>query len=62
MRALDDGEMERLSGLLAKGELSNAEEIAGLLKIELGETPPSAPIDQELQGQLELLWQIANHL
>lgn len=62
MRALDDSEMGRLSDLLAQGQLRNAEEIAALLVIELGETPPSAPVDENLQAQLATLCQIASHL
>jgi hypothetical protein len=37
MSTLQDGEMERLSRLLARGSLSNAREISRLLKSELGE-------------------------
>lgn len=62
MPTLQDREMERLSDLFAQGKLNNAKEIASLLLIELGETPPSAPVDEDLQSPLAILWQIANHL
>jgi hypothetical protein len=37
MSTLQDGEMEQLSRLLARGSLSNAREISRLLKAELSE-------------------------
>lgn len=37
MSTLQDGEMEQLSRLLARGSLSNAREISRLLKSELSE-------------------------
>jgi hypothetical protein len=37
MSALRDCQMERLSDLLREGQLSNAQEIANLLKVELVE-------------------------
>jgi hypothetical protein len=37
MAPLQDLEMERLSDLLAEGKLSNAQEIASLLRVDLGE-------------------------
>jgi hypothetical protein len=36
MSALQDREMERLADLLAQGTLSNAREIARLLRVEVG--------------------------
>jgi hypothetical protein len=39
MSVLQDGEMERISQLLACGSLSNAREISRLLKSELVEQP-----------------------
>ena len=37
MSTLQDGEMEQLSRLLARGSLGNAREISRLLKVELSE-------------------------
>jgi hypothetical protein len=39
MPTLQDGEMEQLSRLLARGSLSNAREISRLLKSEISEQP-----------------------
>lgn len=39
MPALDDRKMNHLSDLFAQGALSNAPEIAKLIKVELGKKP-----------------------
>jgi hypothetical protein len=52
MSALQDREMERLSDLLAQGTLNNAQEIARLLKFELGEQSNSVPKNESLQSLL----------
>jgi len=53
MSALQDLGMKRLSDLLAQGRLSNAEEIVGLLRVELGDR--REPQDNYLQPYLELI-------
>jgi hypothetical protein len=58
MAALQDIEMERLSDLLARGSLSDAQEIAGLLNVELGDQ--FEPENASLQPYLELLGQTTN--
>ena len=60
MSALDDCEMERLSGLLAQGKLSNAREIARLLRVELGDRRDIAAKQDSLVPYLELLGQITS--
>jgi hypothetical protein len=54
MSALQDREMERLSDLLAQGKLSNAREIASLLKVELGEQ--ADPIPENCAVVLRTAW------
>jgi hypothetical protein len=49
MSALQGLELERLSELLASGSLANAQEIAELLGVELGEPP--LPPDGETYDQ-----------
>jgi hypothetical protein len=58
--ALQDLEMERLFDLLARGSLSNAQEIACLLKGELGEKFDPELENASLQPYLEPLGQIFN--
>jgi hypothetical protein len=60
MSALQDLEMERLSDLFAQGQLSNAQEIASLLKVELGE--PNGPVlmNDYSRSYFELLGQMTN--
>jgi hypothetical protein len=60
MAALQDLEMERLFDLLARGSLSNAQEIACLLKGELGEKFDPELENVSLQPYLEPLGQIFN--
>jgi hypothetical protein len=60
MAALQDLEMERLFDLLARGSLSNAQEIASLLKGELGEKFDPELENPSLQPYLEPLGQIFN--
>jgi len=50
MSTLQDGEMEQLSRLLARGSLSNAREISRLLKSELSEQA-EARTDKDLRSQ-----------
>jgi hypothetical protein len=52
--------MERLSDLLAQGRLSNAREIARLLRVELGKQGDTIPKAESLQSYLGLLGQITN--
>lgn len=59
MSALNECEMDRLSELLAQGNMKNADEIATLLRIELGEQARLAPSDN-LQSFLDLLCHITN--
>ena len=60
MSALQDHEMERLSDLLAQGRLSNAREIARLLRVELDKQGDPIPKAESLQSYLGLLGQITN--
>ena len=60
MSALQDHEMERLSDLLAQGRLSNAREIARLLRVELGKQGDPILKAESLQAYLGLLGQITN--
>ena len=53
MSALQDIELDRLSDLFAQGQLSNADEIVGLLRVELGER--LEPQDNYLQPYLDLI-------
>ena len=59
MSALQDHEMERLSDLLGQGRLSNAREIARLLR-ELGKQGDPILKAESLQSYLGLLGQITN--
>jgi hypothetical protein len=52
--------MERLSDLLAQGRLSNAREIARLLRVELDKQGDPIPKAESLQSYLGLLGQITN--
>jgi hypothetical protein len=52
--------MERLLDLLARGSLSNAQEIASLLKVELGEKSDPELENASLQPYLEPLGRIFN--
>jgi hypothetical protein len=61
MSALQSAEMDRLCELFARGELDNAEEIAALLTIELGDAPPIS-IDDNVQAHLAMLCGVANKL
>lgn len=54
MSTLQDGEMEQLSRLLARGSLSNAREISRLLKSELSEQA-EARVDRELRSPFNFL-------
>ena len=56
MSALHDPEMKRLSDLRAQGTMSNAREIARLLRVELGEGDV-IPKNESLQLYLGLLSQ-----
>jgi hypothetical protein len=60
MSALQDSEMERLSDLLAQGTLSNAREIARLLRVELGKQGGPIPKNESLQSYLRLLGQMTS--
>jgi len=60
MPALKDIEIERLSDLLARGDMDNADEIATLLKLELGEQIEPAPECDSLHSYLDMLLQIAD--
>jgi len=60
MSALRDREMERLSDLLAQGQLSNALEIASLLKVELGERTDPIPMNDYSRSYFELLGRMTN--
>ncbi|MBR0800858.1 hypothetical protein JQ615_36405 [Bradyrhizobium jicamae] len=53
MSVLQDGEMERVSQLLASGSLSNAREISRLLRAELDE-PRQPRGGVALQGYFDL--------
>jgi len=53
MSTLQDGEMEQLSRLLARGSLSNAREISRLLKSELSEQA-EARAGTDLRSQFTL--------
>lgn len=53
MAGLQDCEMERLSDLLAKGDMDNAPEIAKLLEEEFGERP-----DDLEEVSLQPYWQL----
>jgi hypothetical protein len=55
MSVLQDREMERLSALFAQGTLSNAREIARLVRAELGEAGDSTRRNESLQSYLRLL-------
>lgn len=57
MAGLQDCEMERLSDLLAKGDMDNAPEIAKLLKEEFGERP-----DDLEEVSLQPYWQLLDLL
>ena len=57
MAGLQDCEMERLSDLLAKGDMDNAPEIAKLLKEEFGERP-----DDLEEASLQPYWQLLDLL
>ena len=59
MSALNDSEMDRLSELLAQGNMENADEIATLLKVELGEQARLAN-SEHLQSFLDLLCHVKN--
>jgi hypothetical protein len=61
MSALQSPEIDRLRELFARGDLDNAEEIAALLTIELGDTP-SISIDDNVQAHLAMLCGVANKL
>jgi hypothetical protein len=54
MSALQDPDIDRLSDLFAQGSLSNAREIAGLLRAELGEQHYSKSKTESLQPYLVL--------
>ncbi len=56
MSALQDREMERLSDLLAQGTLSNARDIARLLRVELGTREHLTLNDEGLLSYLGLFW------
>lgn len=57
MAGLQDCEIERLSDLLAKGDMDNAPEIAKLLKEEFGERP-----DDIEEVSLQPYWQLLDLL
>lgn len=57
MAGLQDCEIERLSDLLAKGDMDNAPEIAKLLKEEFGERP-----DDLEEVSLQPYWQLLDLL
>jgi len=60
MAALQDLEMGRLSDLLAQGKLSNAQEIANLVKVELGDQVDLVPEYEGLQSYFELIARLSN--
>jgi hypothetical protein len=62
MSVLQDREMERLSALFAQGTLSNAREIARLLRAELGEASDCTRRNESLQSCLRLLRLITNQV
>jgi hypothetical protein len=59
MPALNDCEMERLSDLFSQGKLSNAPEIAKLLKVEIRDRPDGTGKDG-LQPYWKLLDRLLN--
>jgi hypothetical protein len=60
MSALQEREMERLSDLLAQGRLSNAREIARLLRVELGEQGGPISKGESRQSYLGLLGRLTD--
>lgn len=59
MSALNDLEMARLSDLFTQGNMDNADEIASLLKIELGAQIQLVP-GEDLHSYFDLLGRIAD--
>lgn len=55
MSMLQDGEMEQLSRLLARGSLSNAREISRLLKAELSEPVEEVRTGKDLRSPFNFL-------
>jgi hypothetical protein len=55
MSTLQDGEMEQLSRLLARGSLSNAREISRLLKAELSEPAEEIRTDKYQRSPFNFL-------
>ena len=55
MSTLQDGEMEQLSRLLARGSLSNAREISRLLKTELSEPAEEVRTAKDLRSPFNFL-------
>ena len=55
MSTLQDGEMEQLSRLLARGSLGNAREISRLLKSELSERGDEARTDRDLRSPFNFI-------
>ena len=55
MSMLQDGEMEQLSRLLARGSLSNAREISRLLKSELNERAEEVRTGKDLRSHFNFL-------
>ena len=60
MSLLQDREMERLSALFARGTLSNAPEIARLLRVELDAAGDGTRRNESLQSLFRLLRLITN--
>lgn len=60
MSVLHDQQMEQLLNLLGQGKLSNAQEIAALLKVELGERREMLPKNGRLKSFFRSLGQITN--
>jgi hypothetical protein len=60
MSVLHDQQMDQLSNLLGQGKLSNAQEIAALLKVELGKRSETLPKNGRLKSFFRSLGQITN--
>ena len=60
MSVLHDQQMEQLSNLLGQGKLSKAQEIAALLKVELGEPSETLPKNGRLKSFFYSLGRIIN--
>jgi hypothetical protein len=60
MSTLQDLAMDRLCDLLAQGRLSNAQEIANLVKVELGDQVDLVPEYESSQSYFELIARLSN--